>query len=254
MQNKYVGDIGDFGKYLLLKTICQGFRLGVNWCLTRDENNSDGKFIQYLDENSRNNEYKRVDEELYGKLREIVKCQNRSVSMVKELGILPNETKFFDEIKTIPIMEWHKSSLNYLSDSDVIFYDPDNGLQTDSVKIDGKNSIKYVFFEEVKDAYNRKKSLIIYQHTARKGAIESQMKERCKQLMNTLCIPVANIFIARFCRIQSRFYLILPQKEHESSIRENLINLKNLLAQQRSDMFKIYECIEKNAELHLSLI
>ena len=34
MQNKYVGDIGDFGKYAMLRYLAQtGLSLGVNCCI-----------------------------------------------------------------------------------------------------------------------------------------------------------------------------------------------------------------------------
>lgn len=51
MQNRYVGDIGDFGKYGLLKALAgHGLRLGVHWCLnTDDEDSSDGNLTDYLD-------------------------------------------------------------------------------------------------------------------------------------------------------------------------------------------------------------
>ena len=61
MQNRYVGDIGDFGKYHLLKTLCAGnntalaLSLGVVWYRVPDENhNDDGKHIRYLEQTPSN--------------------------------------------------------------------------------------------------------------------------------------------------------------------------------------------------------
>ena len=50
MQDRYVGDIGDYGKLGLLRSLAAaGLLIGVNWYRTPDENhNEDGKFIQYL--------------------------------------------------------------------------------------------------------------------------------------------------------------------------------------------------------------
>ena len=37
MKAQYVGDIGDFGKVLILKHLAGlGFKIGVNWVLTRN--------------------------------------------------------------------------------------------------------------------------------------------------------------------------------------------------------------------------
>ena len=52
MQNMYVGDIGDYGKYGLLKAIMPSIsKLGIVWYLVTDENHlNDGKYIDYLSE------------------------------------------------------------------------------------------------------------------------------------------------------------------------------------------------------------
>ena len=49
MKNQYVGDIGDFGKYSMLRAfIDAGIKVGVNWYLTEDDGSNDGKFTDYL--------------------------------------------------------------------------------------------------------------------------------------------------------------------------------------------------------------
>ena len=55
MQDQYVGDIGDFGKYGLLRHLTgiqtprlKTLRLGVVWYLFPDGGNNDGKFTKYL--------------------------------------------------------------------------------------------------------------------------------------------------------------------------------------------------------------
>ena len=49
MQNRYTGDIGDFGKLGLLRVLhSAGLSIGVNWYLTPDEtHNGDGRHIAY---------------------------------------------------------------------------------------------------------------------------------------------------------------------------------------------------------------
>ncbi len=51
MQNSYTGDVGDIGKYGMLRAICRenDLRLGVNWYLVPDVgHNNDGKLTSYL--------------------------------------------------------------------------------------------------------------------------------------------------------------------------------------------------------------
>ena len=49
VQDRYVGDIGDFVKLALLRALSPGRSLGVGWYLTPDEaHTSDGRHTGYL--------------------------------------------------------------------------------------------------------------------------------------------------------------------------------------------------------------
>ena len=49
MKNQYVGDIGDYGKYGLLRFLSgKGIKIGINWYLTENDGTNDGKFTDYL--------------------------------------------------------------------------------------------------------------------------------------------------------------------------------------------------------------
>ena len=52
MQNRYTGDIGDFGKLGMLRALqAQDLTIGVNWYLAPDEDhNDDGKHTKYLND------------------------------------------------------------------------------------------------------------------------------------------------------------------------------------------------------------
>ena len=64
MKNQYVGDIGDYGKYALLRTlIAKEYSMGVNWYLTPDDGNTDGKYTDYLKK-----ENDSLDEELFERI------------------------------------------------------------------------------------------------------------------------------------------------------------------------------------------
>ena len=83
MQNRYVGDIGDYIKYALLRALSSGLMLGVAWYLYPDEDHKpDGKHVQYLDDPQR---WRHLDPELFDALKQIVES-NRSVSAVAAAG------------------------------------------------------------------------------------------------------------------------------------------------------------------------
>jgi hypothetical protein len=50
MKDQYFGDINDYRKYGLLRSIASaaGFRMLVAWMLTHDDGSNDGQFVFYL--------------------------------------------------------------------------------------------------------------------------------------------------------------------------------------------------------------
>jgi hypothetical protein len=104
MQNRYVGDIGDYGKYALLRSLGghdnpEPIRLAVVWCLFPDENfNNDGQYISYLDDTG----FAELDPDLHSTLRSIVGTRRRKISAIEEDGLLPSSTVFFSEFISLP--------------------------------------------------------------------------------------------------------------------------------------------------------
>ena len=59
---------------------------------------------------------------------------------------------------------WHQEAVCQLSACDVIFLDPDNGLETKTFKPFKDGSEKYVMHDEACDYFKHGKSVIIYNH------------------------------------------------------------------------------------------
>ena len=88
MQNRYVGDIGDYLKLGILRALPPGHRLGVAWWLYPDENhNRDGRHIGYLQQPVR---WRRFDPELFNALTKIVASNRRDVCALEEANLLPD--------------------------------------------------------------------------------------------------------------------------------------------------------------------
>ena len=95
MKNQYIGDIGDYGKYGLLRFLTEkGIRIGVNWYLTENDESDDGKFTDYLSHESD----RQYDESLFAKLQPIVAKgrERKRVQDIEENDIIPN-TLFYHE-------------------------------------------------------------------------------------------------------------------------------------------------------------
>lgn len=102
MQDRYAGDVGDFGKLGMLRYMeASGLKVGINWYLVGDEShNNDGKHIGYLD----NERYRRCDDELLASLTAMLASGIRTVLEIEKLDLL-NTQKYYHERISKPEMQ-----------------------------------------------------------------------------------------------------------------------------------------------------
>lgn len=226
MQDRYAGDVGDFGKLGMLRCIARtGLKIGVNWYLTPDENhNDDGKHITYL----YNSQFAGCDDDLRNALKRIVENNTRSVLALEESGALG--TIFYrdvlrspGEIDTLPRNNWHKQALDKLSECEVVFLDPDNGLLVKSVSPNGRKSNKYVLEQELIDYYRSGKSVIFYNHRSRLQ--EDKYLKRFQNLSMGDCYSGARWLGLKFSRGTIRDYFFIIQPDHELRLRAAISEL-----------------------------
>lgn len=242
MQNRYVGDIGDFGKYGLLRYLLKDNRLklGINWYLVPDEtHNSDGGHISYLLNEKKNyKKFRTCDNILYDALEEIVKPKRKANQIVVKGGRNIEKierSKLFQKVafynKYLDFSKntrenWALESFETLKECDVIFFDPDNGLEVKSVGPYSKKSVKYVFFDELIPFWKSKKTLVIYQHSHFGESVARQIMIKFNQLKKSLN-NCDTLFALRYHRGTSRFFLIAPSKATRNTILQSAKNFVN---------------------------
>jgi hypothetical protein len=226
MQDKYTGDIGDFGKYILLNELSKlsggSIKLGVNWFYVNkpEKNSGDGRHIEYLNSQYPKNKFFRdCNPQLYDKLQNIVKNNKRSISEIEKGHILPINTNFY----SVPLPyssgtrihrckdreEWFINSFSIFKTTDIIFLDPDNGLQTLNLQKSQAKAVKYTFIDEILKYYDAGKSVVIYQHRDRSP------KEKYNAMFKLLSAAVGcDIQVLRFKRVSVRDYIFIPQPKH----------------------------------------
>lgn len=134
MKNQYVGDIGDYGKYGLLRFLANhGICIGVNWYLTENDDSADGKFTDYLKD--KESQDRLCDQELFDALRKIVlprSIQEKSVNMIREAELIPNACYYNSllpdsnqdtKAREISRRFWLNNSSLMLGGADLIFAD-----------------------------------------------------------------------------------------------------------------------------------
>lgn len=167
MKNQYFGDINDYRKYGLLRALraASGLRLGVWWMLTPDDGREDGKFVIYLTQPDR---WRQFDPPLFELLAAALPAERR-VSVIANSDLLgdavfvdavvpdgkPARTASFAEVQEV------------LRPAELVFVDPDNGVEIPSCPMGHSGSSKYVRSRELAELFGRGKSLLVYQHFRR---------------------------------------------------------------------------------------
>lgn len=223
MQDRYAGDIGDYGKIGLLKALrLQGMSVGINWYLVDlldVEKKSDGSFKQQDGKYLIPEKLKICDQNFAEILTDIAQSCDRSVKSI-ECAELVQDAIYFNE--PVPVDDrtgWHSRAMETLKNVDIVFVDPDNGMLVESVGKKSIRSIKYTFYEEVRDYVCRGSSVLIYNHRSRKKEAQ-YFHEICSKLHEVTEIPEPEILKITFPKCSVRDYLAVPaSKAHHDRIQ-----------------------------------
>jgi hypothetical protein len=239
MQDRYAGDVGDFGKFSLLQYLFgeSGDRIGVIWYLFPDEShNGDGGHVDYL----KNDGFLSCDRNLCEKLSAVVHG-DRSVAALEKVGLLPANTVCFSERLDFHLIflslchkdrqkreesrkKWFAEALSTISNCNIAFLDPDNGLQIPSCsKTSQIKAGKFTYYSEVSALSANKDITVIYHHLGRRGTHADQISARIVELRQ--CIdPTATIFALRYRPYSPRAYFIVAAASQDARVRERLLS------------------------------
>jgi hypothetical protein len=238
MQNRYVGDVGDFAKYALLRRLAgrpteEALRLGIVWCLFPDEShNNDGRHVSYL----RAPGFASLDDDLRVRLERIVRS-GRSIAAIQETSILPPDTVFCDasasprpgkkltrQERLRHRLEWATECFEATEGCDLIFFDPDNGLEVASVAKHQPGGGKYMYWDELAPFWERGDALLVYHHLNRTMSAAEQVKELaeriCTKLDGAFAIPL--VFRRGSCRV---FWLVHNGSEQGLELERRALQL-----------------------------
>jgi len=208
MQEKYFGDIHDFYKYYFLREISKDYSLGIHWCLNPNEDiKSDGN------KKLSNKELKK-DEKLYKLLEQY---RHKNVKHIK--SYFPKNTKYYDQKLENYFMDfiYEEEAIIELKNQDIIFFDPDNGIEVPSMK--NSDKYKFVTYRLLVKFWNLGKSLIIYQH---EGRNKGQTNEKIKILYD-LINRQANIITVKKGNVT---YICVIQGGNHYIVKDELVNFR----------------------------
>ena len=173
VQNKYVGDIGDYLKLGILRALSPGKRLGVAWWLHPDGGAAgDGRHTGYLDAGL---DWRPYDPPLFDHLRAAVGSGNRAITALEDHTVLPGAVFASEQIpvtcappeRPVQRAAWFGRVKARLKDCDLVFADPDNGIEPAGYKATMGNAGKSITWDEILSLRAPGRALIVYHHQTR---------------------------------------------------------------------------------------
>ncbi len=168
MQNRYVGDIGDYLKLGILRALSPGYQLGVAWWLFPDEaHNRDGRHIGYLRSPER---WRHFDPELFDILHDLVlSTERREVRALEQANLLGGASFASNPVprggpvgqRETARHDWFANVQRKLEGADLLFLDPDNGFEAAGFRPGTIKSGKSITLNEVCDLARPGRCLVV---------------------------------------------------------------------------------------------
>ena len=181
--------------------------------LTPNDDTKQGGKIGYLRRPRQN--IHMIDPILFNTLHhQVIIEEKRCVSKAIEGNIIPSATYFEAPYITnseSERMKYYIDCINTLRDSDIIFFDPDNGLEVDSCPKGSSGSSKYLYYDDLNNIYSAGYSIIVFQHhKPRQSHLYKQLF--IKDRVDSIFSMVPNLSEVISIDAKSVVYFVLPQR------------------------------------------
>lgn len=240
MQDRYAADVGDFGKLGLLRHLTAGtppLRLGVLWYRVPDEShNNDGGHISYLTSDAKPHaDLRACDPPLASALADLVASGTRTIAALQGAAGLPSNTRFHDaplDLTDTAVADrpatreaWFEGALAAVEDTDLVFLDPDNGLEAKSATEGQAKIVKYARYGDLEALRARGHSLVVYHHLGRTGGTHPEQVATLRDtLAQRLALPRLPAALT-FRKGSARTFFVIPAPAHEEALDERLAAL-----------------------------
>jgi hypothetical protein len=165
--------------------------------------------------------WRRYDPELFDALRDAVLVnRRRAVSVCGERRLLP-EARFHESELSDCLADggrYFQQLDSAANGMDLVFFDPDNGLEVSSCRRGARGSSKYLFWSELEATFARGHSVLVYQHFPRvpREGFTQRIAERI-----ATGVSAASVHSFATSRV---LFLLVPQARHASVLHERTLH------------------------------
>jgi len=213
VKDQYFGDVNDYVKYGLLRALSAGaaLRVGVVWMRTPDDDRTDGSRTSYL----RDADWRAHDPELYDRLARLAAPNTpRSVELFRRWDLVPAALDYDATLSDLEHgrAEWMAAARETLRECPLLFFDPDNGLEVESVALGKRGSNKYLYWHEARAAWDAGHSLLVYQHfprVTREAYVNQLVGEASRRLPGSRVTPLHTPHV---------LFLLAAQHDHAAAL------------------------------------
>ncbi len=254
MQDRYVGDVGDFGKFQLFRYLfnhtespLDGKALSQIWFMHEGEGeeNNDGKHIDYFERMNGSDEY------LEHSLMDIIMRDKREVTELEELKLLKNAKFYYEKVpKSLEDRYlWLNTALIFSNKSQIVAVAPDNGMALKCNRVEKRFELltlsqhysqkvcphKYIFADEVTYFYRLPylEVCIVYQHLSRCFSHNEQIHS----LLGDLKKEYHHVIAIKHKPYSPRVFFFLCKSQ---VIKESLEMRLNMFAKEFDEFWEVF--------------
>ena len=211
MQDRNVGNIGDFGKLALLRYLMEGRRLAVCWYLTGG-GPEDPRPASYFDYLRRPDDFRHLAPAVFDVLRTIAIDNHdghNSITTLEESGLLGDGRFHREDVPTSRRLrrKWLDKLVQSVEDADLVMLDPDNGIEGTRL------TPKHAALSEIGALRRPGRTIMIKQQQTGRRSEVTFITERLRSLG---CKPIE---IVRFRLVSSQFCAIA---DHDQTISDRI--------------------------------
>lgn len=220
MKDQYAGDQNDYVKFGLLRALCGAeLKPFIAWMHTPDDAGSDGRRLGYLEDKGA---WRAHDPKLFDALQAVVKKDARNVKALEKAVFIANATFSHAPIPqpATQRMQWLHEQLILAEGHELVFFDPDNGIEVESTPFGSTGASKFVYWDELEATFQEGHSVLIYQHYPRvsRDAFAAQLADTLREY--------TNCHEAYAFHTKHVLFLLAVQKDHARALRQGIAEVE----------------------------